>query len=129
MVDAAEAEPVAHLRLAALSIGKNVGGVEEAHLLKPTDRTLVVVRGQNAAAEACLVDPDLHLARGVPALDRVVGKVRVALLEASDHLALGHEHLPCGWCVLYDEAGVERAIPAWPRSDEVADRHSQVVRC
>jgi len=55
VVDRAQAEPVAHGRLAAvLNVAEDVCSVEKAELLQPADCTLASVRQHDAAAKPCL---------------------------------------------------------------------------
>src|SRR5215213_7072902 len=127
MMDAAEAYAVADLRFATFRVGEDVGSVEQAHLLEPTDRALVAVGGQNPPAEPCLVNAHLHLARGIPSLNRIVRQNSLALFEVANHLSLGDEYLAAYRVVIDDEAGIERPVPTWARPDEVDNRHPQCV--
>ncbi|MGH3093697.1 MAG: hypothetical protein ACRDOG_15415 [Gaiellaceae bacterium] len=95
-MDRAEAEPVAHDGLAVrLRVGDDVGGVQEADLLQPADRALAAVRGDDAAAEPCLVEPHLDVADDVATLDRIVEERGLLLVHGPHHLALRDEHHPC----------------------------------
>src|SRR5262245_65338711 len=69
VVNRAEAQAVADLRLAAFDVAQDVRGVEEAQLLQPADRALAAVRRDYSAAETRLMEPDSRLPHGVAALD------------------------------------------------------------
>jgi hypothetical protein len=121
VMNAAEAQTIADGCLTMLSVRKDVGCIEKPNLLQTADRTLISIRGKYAASKARLMHTDSHLSRGERTLDRVSWQDRFPLLEVPDHLTLRDQHPSSAGVVSHDEAGIERAIPAGARTNEIDD--------
>ena len=98
VVDRAEAEPVAHYRLAGgIRVSHDVGGVEQPHLLEVTDRARISVGDEYLPAETLLVESDASLAHCATALDCILVLNRLSLVEWSAHPTRGDENASgCG---------------------------------
>src|SRR5262245_1848520 len=82
MVDRAQGKTVANFGCAGrLGVADDVRRVKQPNLLEPADRALLAVRGKDDPAEAPLVQPDLHFARGVASFDRVRDRDRFELID------------------------------------------------
>jgi hypothetical protein len=67
VVQLAQSEPIAHLRLAlGVAVGHDVRGFEQLLMAEPTNRAVFLIRGQNALAERLLMEPLADLACDVP---------------------------------------------------------------
>src|SRR4051794_26137397 len=120
VVDRAEAQAVGHRRLTALlDVAHYVRGVEQAKLLQAADRALTRVRGDDAATEARLVEPDSRLADGVAALDRVVEAHGLWLVHRAAGLARCDRDHARGGIVSAHEDREHRLVPTRARPDEV----------
>ena len=75
VVDLGEGDSVCDHRLSEqlVGVGHDVGGIEEVVVRQVADRAPVVVGGEHAVPEGCLVQPLLDQAERVAALGRVGG--------------------------------------------------------
>jgi hypothetical protein len=88
VVDRAQTEPVRNDRRALLlEIADDVRGVEKPQFFETADSALVVVRGEDEAAEASLMHPAPDLTIHIPAFDEVVRWQGLLLIERPDPLA------------------------------------------
>jgi hypothetical protein len=82
VVNRAETEAVAYGRVAELlGVADYVRGIKKTELLQPTDCALTTVRGDDAAAEARLVESHASLPDRVAPFERVLERHRRGLVE------------------------------------------------
>ena len=86
VVDRAQADTVGDDGFAMqLEVADDVRGVEQTRFLQSADRAQIPVRGDDAAAEACLVYADPRLAEGVLTFQGILDDDRFLLVERADH--------------------------------------------
>ena len=106
---------------------EDVRRIEKPDLLEPAHRTAIAVGRKHEAPETALMHAHAHLPRRVPALDRLVERDRLALVERPNQLPERDHDGPRGRIVRDHVTRIRHLVAARACSEEVEERNLKLV--